>query len=48
MAAAPGAAHALLWAHADARDTSREEQALQLCRQCIARKVAGVFFARWS
>ena len=46
IAAAPGAAgHALLWAHADARNVTREEQALQLCRQCIARKVSGVFFA---
>src|SRR5437764_269371 len=46
IAAAPGAAgHALLWAHADGRNTTREEQALELCRQCIVRKVAGVFFA---
>lgn len=46
IAAAPGAAgHALLWAHADAQNVTKEEQALQLCRQCIARKVSGVFFA---
>jgi GntR family transcriptional regulator of arabinose operon len=46
IAAAPGSAgHALLWAHADARNVTKEEQALQLCRQCIARKVSGVFFA---
>src|SRR5712671_5388908 len=46
IAAGPGASgHALLWAHADGRNTTREEQALELCRQCIARKVAGVFFA---
>jgi GntR family transcriptional regulator, arabinose operon transcriptional repressor len=45
IAAAPGASHALLWPHVDARNTTREEQALQLCRQCISRKVSGVFFA---
>ena len=46
IAASPEAeGHALLWAHADSRNSSREEQALQLCRQCIARRVAGVFFA---
>src|SRR5262245_23606620 len=46
IAASPSAAgHALLWAHADSRNSPREEQALQLCRQCIAPKVSGVFFA---
>jgi GntR family transcriptional regulator, arabinose operon transcriptional repressor len=46
IAASPSpAGHALLWGHADSRTSSREEQALQLCRQCIARKVSGVFFA---
>jgi DNA-binding LacI/PurR family transcriptional regulator len=46
IAASPDAeGHALLWAHADSRNSPREEQALQLCRQCIAREVAGVFFA---
>src|SRR5215813_12436053 len=46
IAASPaGAGHALLWPHADAREASREEQALQLCAQCVARDVAGVFFA---
>src|SRR5256885_2352042 len=45
IAAAPGASHALLWPHTDARKTSREDQAVQLCRQCIARQVSGVFFA---
>src|SRR5258708_1708999 len=45
FAAAPGAAgHALLWAHADTGST-REEQALALSAQCIARGVSGVFFA---
>jgi DNA-binding LacI/PurR family transcriptional regulator len=44
---APQAAgHALLWPHSE--NTSRqnpEQQALQLCRQCISRRVSGVFFA---
>jgi GntR family transcriptional regulator of arabinose operon len=45
IASAPAAAaHALLWAHADSGST-REEQALALSAQCIARTVAGVFFA---
>jgi DNA-binding LacI/PurR family transcriptional regulator len=34
----------LLWAHAS-RAGSKEQEALQLCRECIARGVAGVFFA---
>jgi DNA-binding LacI/PurR family transcriptional regulator len=46
IAASPDAAgHALLWPHAATAHATREEQALQLCAQCIARKVAGVFFA---
>src|SRR5262249_26706972 len=46
IAASPEAeGHALLWAHADSRHSPREDQALQLCRQCITRQVAGVFFA---
>src|SRR6266568_8429528 len=46
IAAAPEArGHALLWAHAEQRGASREDQALALARDCIARKVAGVFFA---
>jgi GntR family transcriptional regulator of arabinose operon len=46
IAAAPEAlGHGLLWAHADQRVESREEQALELARYCIARNVAGVFFA---
>jgi GntR family transcriptional regulator, arabinose operon transcriptional repressor len=45
IAAAPEAeGHALLWPHADTRAT-REEQAPALAAQCIARGVAGVFFA---
>lgn len=46
IAASPDAhSHALLWGHADARTSSKEEQALQLCHQCITRAVSGVFFA---
>ena len=46
IAASPDATgHALLWAHSDARTSSKEDQALQLCDQCIARAVSGVFFA---
>ncbi len=45
IASSPDArGHALLWAHA-ASGSSREEQALELARQAIARGVAGVFFA---
>jgi DNA-binding LacI/PurR family transcriptional regulator len=46
IAASPDAkGHGLLWGHVDARNLSKEEQALQLCQQCIARLVSGVFFA---
>jgi GntR family transcriptional regulator of arabinose operon len=46
IAAAPSTGgHALLWAHADSGTSSKEEQAIDLCRQSIARAVAGVFFA---
>lgn len=46
MAGSPQAAdHGLLWGHADVGSADREQQALQLCRQYIARKVDGVFFA---
>lgn len=46
IANAPNATgHALLWPHADASRTDREQPALQLCEQCIAREVSGVFFA---
>ena len=45
IANAPEAAgHALLWPHA-APGPNREQQALELCDQCIERQVAGVFFA---
>jgi DNA-binding LacI/PurR family transcriptional regulator len=37
--------HALLWGHADRSRSSKEAQALDLCRQFIARRVSGVFFA---
>src|SRR5450631_1388815 len=46
IAAAPEArGHGLLWAHADQGAESREDQALELTRYCVARHVAGVFFA---
>jgi GntR family transcriptional regulator of arabinose operon len=46
IASSPAAAgHALLWPHAAATGASREQQALELCEQCIARKVSGVFCA---
>jgi GntR family transcriptional regulator, arabinose operon transcriptional repressor len=46
IANAPNAAgHALLWPQSTGADASREHQALQLCEQCIAREVSGVFFA---
>ncbi len=46
IAASPDAkGHGLLWGQANARTLSKELQALQLCHQCIARAVSGVFFA---
>jgi GntR family transcriptional regulator, arabinose operon transcriptional repressor len=46
IAASPDAAgHALLWAHAEQRAASKEDQAVELARQSIARGVAGIFFA---
>jgi GntR family transcriptional regulator of arabinose operon len=50
LAAAPEAEaeagdHALLWGHSDRTAATKQEQALQLCRQFIERRVAGVFFA---
>jgi len=46
IAGAPEAAgHALLWPHAEGTGADREQQALQLCGQCIERQVGGVFFA---
>jgi GntR family transcriptional regulator, arabinose operon transcriptional repressor len=51
IANAPEAAGCgLLWPHAEAErgssiSSARDGQALQLCEQCIARRVAGVFFA---
>jgi GntR family transcriptional regulator, arabinose operon transcriptional repressor len=45
IANAPEASeHALLWGHADAR-APKAEQAWQLCRHYIFRRVSGVFFA---
>jgi len=37
--------HALMWGHANSTRESKQEQALQLSRQCIDRHVSGVFFA---
>jgi GntR family transcriptional regulator, arabinose operon transcriptional repressor len=37
--------HALMWGHASSIGGGKQEQALQLCRQCIDRHVSGVFFA---
>lgn len=46
IAASPESAdHALLWPHAGATCSRKEEQALQLSEQCITRAVSGVFFA---
>ena len=46
IAASPDAAgHALLWAHADQGGGDKEEQAIELARQSIARRVAGIFLA---
>jgi GntR family transcriptional regulator of arabinose operon len=46
MAGAPQASqHGLLWGRSDSSGSTKEEQALGLCRQFIERNVAGVFFA---
>jgi GntR family transcriptional regulator, arabinose operon transcriptional repressor len=46
IATAPEASdHALLWGHFNGNHSAKEEQARELCRQYIARKVSGVFFA---
>ena len=46
IAASPDAAgHALLWAHAETRAASRDDQTVALARQCLAHKVDGIFFA---
>ena len=37
--------HALLWGHTQTTRLGKQEQALELCRQYITRKVSGVFFA---
>jgi GntR family transcriptional regulator of arabinose operon len=37
--------HALVWGSLTAEEGTREERALQLCRQYIDRQVSGVFFA---
>ena len=38
-------AHALLWGNTSGKAGSKEEEAWALCRQYIARKVSGVFYA---
>jgi DNA-binding LacI/PurR family transcriptional regulator len=46
IANAPDAGgHALLWPQANGGSANQEEQAWQLCEQCILRRVSGVFFA---
>ena len=37
--------HSLIWGHSASSETDREEAAMQLCRQYISQRVAGVFFA---
>jgi GntR family transcriptional regulator of arabinose operon len=37
--------HALLWPQVSSSDADAEKQALDMCQQCIAHGVAGVFFA---
>src|SRR5512139_2062824 len=37
--------HALVWGSLTGPSSSKEEQAVELCRQYVDRKVAGVFFA---
>jgi DNA-binding LacI/PurR family transcriptional regulator len=46
MAGAPQASqHGLLWGRTDQEGSTKQEQALGLCRQFIERSVSGVFFA---
>jgi DNA-binding LacI/PurR family transcriptional regulator len=46
IANAPEAAgHALMWPHSGTSRSDSEQQVLQLCDQCISRRVSGVFFA---
>jgi GntR family transcriptional regulator of arabinose operon len=46
MAGAPQASqHGLLWGRSDSVGSTKEDQALTLCRQFIERNVSGVFFA---
>jgi GntR family transcriptional regulator, arabinose operon transcriptional repressor len=37
--------HSLIWGHSASSEADRTEAAMQLCRQYISQKVAGVFFA---
>lgn len=43
--AQPGSHHALLWGSSLSDSANVEEQAAQACRQLVAKKVSGVFFA---
>ena len=43
--AQPGSHHALLWGSSLSDSVNVEEQAAQACRQLVAKKVSGVFFA---
>jgi DNA-binding LacI/PurR family transcriptional regulator len=45
MASPLSRAHALVWGSLPGPATSKEERALELCRQYVDRRVAGVFFA---
>ena len=46
IAASPAArGHALLWPHAEMEHVAKEERPLEMCEQCAARRVSGVFFA---
>jgi DNA-binding LacI/PurR family transcriptional regulator len=45
MASPLARAHALVWGSLTGPSASKEDRALELCRQYVERKVAGVFFA---
>jgi DNA-binding LacI/PurR family transcriptional regulator len=45
MASAPESGYALLWGHTSGHPFGLDEQALELCRQYISKRVDGVFFA---
>ena len=43
-----GSQHVLLWGSSRVTKQTSEQQASQACRQLIAKKVSGVFFAPWN